>query len=98
MQLSLEPQPQDRFWLKWSERERATLALFGDGLGRIPDEAASELGRDFMVIRPACAILHRQQLLRETGLRRKARKRTAAELTITERGLAVLRLMGREAA
>lgn len=90
--------PPDTAWEKWGERERATLALFGDTMGRIPDEAASQLGRDYSVIRPACAVLHRAGYLRETGLRRKARKRSAAELRITERGLAVLRLMGRNAA
>jgi hypothetical protein len=90
-----EPDLFSQDWRKWSEREHATLALYGDRQGRIPDEAAVQLGRDFMVIRPACAILHTQGLLRETGVRRKARRRSAAELVITEKGLAVLGELGR---
>lgn len=86
--------PEERFWERWTEREHATLALFGDRQGRIPDEAAHQLGRDFMVIRPACAILHGQKCLRATGVRRKARHRSAAELVITEKGIEVLEYLG----
>jgi hypothetical protein len=77
-----------------SEREVATLKLFGDQRGRIPDEAAHELCRDFMHVRPATSILHKQGLLRWTGLTRKARHRPGKELVITPKGLDVLRLLG----
>jgi hypothetical protein len=77
-----------------SEREVATLRLFGDQRGRIPDEAAHELCRDFLTVRPACSILHTQKLLRETGVSRKARRGKGKELVITPRGLAVLAYLG----
>lgn len=95
--MSLFEPPRDRYLPK-VEREVTTLRLYGDRQGRIPDEAAHELHRDFMEIRPACAILHRQGLLRETGTRRKARHRSAAELVITDKGLAMLEMLGRAAA
>jgi hypothetical protein len=90
-----DPEPR---YIPSSEREVTTLRLYGDGRGRIPDEAAHELARDFMEIRPACAILHKQGLLRETGARRKARHRSAAELVITDKGRAMLPLLKGQAA
>jgi hypothetical protein len=92
--LELEPQAEESRYIPSSEREVATLKLFGDQRGRIPDEAASELGRDFLEIRPAAAILHKQGCLRWTGLTRKARHRHGKELVITPKGLDVLRLLG----
>jgi hypothetical protein len=90
----LAPQESSPAYIPSGEREIVTLRLFGDQRGRIPDEAAHELARDFMAIRPACSILHGQKLLRWTGASRKARHRPGKELIITPKGLDVLRLLG----
>lgn len=98
-QLTLEPQERvTPEWEKWSQRERDVLRLYGDGLGRIPDEAAHELGKDFLYIRPAAAVLHKRGELRATGNKRKARNGLGRELVISERGLAVLREIQRRSA
>jgi hypothetical protein len=86
--------PETREWESWTDREVRALKLFGDKKPRLADEASAELGWDFMYGRPAVSILHRQGALRETGKRRKARSRSAAELEITLKGLAMLRLLG----
>lgn len=87
------PPPREDQARKRQERELRVLRLYGDGLGRIPDEAAAQLGADFLYIRPACAILHKRGELRETGVKRKARTGMGKELVVTEKGLAALRLM-----
>jgi hypothetical protein len=76
---------------RWTALKRAVLALYGDMRARIPDEAAYEIGRDYMAIRPRCSELHTEGLLVFTGQKRRARMGRGTELKITERGLEVLR-------
>jgi hypothetical protein len=76
---------------RWTALKRAVLALYGDMRARIPDEAAYEIGRDYMAIRPRCSELHTEGLLVFTGQKRRARMGRGKELKITERGLEVLR-------
>lgn len=78
---------------RWTRLKRDVLCLFGDLRARIPDEAAYEMARDYMSVRPRCSELHTEGLLVFTGEKRKARTGRGKELRITEKGLLVLQML-----
>ena len=88
-----QPPVEERWWEDCTEREVAALRLCGDRKPRLADEASAELGWDFTYGRPAVSILHGQGCLRETGVMRKGRRKSAHELEITLKGLTMLRLL-----